>query len=319
MGSSRASRLAPHGFLASRYATTTGQQEKGIAISKSITVCLTFDFDAMSLWIANYRTKSPNALSRGEFGRVGAERLLDLLAEHDIPATWFVPGHTIEAFPATAERIAREGHEIGHHGYCHENPTRLSEEEEIEVLAKGSALIEEVAGRPPVGYRTPSGSFGQTTLRLLLESGFLYDSSMMANDFSPYYCRLGDQAPFDGPYVFGKEIDLVELPFAWHLDDYPFFEYVASRKRVSPGLADPSRVFEVWTGDFDYLSQRIGEGVFTLTMHPQVIGRGHRLLMLERVIEHIRRCDGVVFSKMEDVAREWRRAHPLEPRSKATD
>ena len=77
-------------------------------MSKSVTVCLTFDFDAMSLWIANYRTKSPNALSRGEFGRVGAERLLDLLAEHDIPATWFVPGHTIEASPATAERIARE-------------------------------------------------------------------------------------------------------------------------------------------------------------------------------------------------------------------
>ena len=125
-------------------------------------------------------------------------------------------------------------------------------------------------------------------------------------------CRLGDEAPFDGPYVFGESIDLVELPFAWHLDDYPFFEYVASRKRVSPGLADPARVFEVWTGDFDYLYDRVGEGVFTLTMHPQVIGRGHRLLLLERVIEHIRQRKGVVFAKMEDVAREWREAHPVE-------
>jgi dienelactone hydrolase len=101
---------------------------------EGISVCLSFDFDAMSSWIAAYRTHSPNALSRGEFGRVGAERLLALLAEHEIPTTWFVPGHTIEAFPATVERILTGGHELGHHGYCHEDPRPLE-------LARERALL----------------------------------------------------------------------------------------------------------------------------------------------------------------------------------
>lgn len=279
-------------------------------MKKNISICLSFDFDAMSSWIANYRTSSPNALSRGEFGNVGAIRLLDILRDRNVAATWFIPGHTVEAFPATAERIATEGHEIAHHGYCHENPARFSLAEEIQVLEKGSKLIESVTGKPPVGYRTPSGSFSPNTLKLLVDRGFLYDSSMMADDFSPYYCRQGDEAPTDGPYVFGKTIDLVEIPFAWHLDDHPFFEYVATRKRVNPGLAHPSRVFEVWSGDFDYLYEHIPEGVFTLTMHPQVIGRGHRLLLLERLLDHIQQHDHVTFSTMRHVAQRWKDSHP---------
>jgi peptidoglycan/xylan/chitin deacetylase (PgdA/CDA1 family) len=280
-------------------------------MTKNISVCLSFDFDAMSLWLANYRTSSPNALSRGEFGRVGALRLLDLLAEHDIRATWFVPGHTIEAFPEVVAKIVAAGHEIGHHGYLHENMERLERDQEIAVLRKGISLIEEAAGKPPVGFRTPSGSYSPATVELLLEHGFIYDSSMMADDFTPYYCRVGDQAPLDGPYVFGKEVDLLELPFNWHLDDYPYFEFVASSKRVMPGLASPSRVFEVWSDEFRYLYEKLGRGIFTLTMHPQVIGRGHRLLMLERLIEHIKRHDGVRFETLGDFARDWRDKKPL--------
>ena len=276
----------------------------------AVNVCLTFDFDAMSAWIAAYQTKSPNALSRGEFGRVGASRVLDLLGQHGIASTWFVPGHTIEAFPALAERIVAEGHEIGHHGYCHENPARLELLEERAVLEKGAALIEKITGARPHGYRAPAGSFSANTLELLLEFGFVYDSSMMADDFTPYYCRVGDEAPVDGPYVFGREIDLVEVPFCWHLDDFPYFEHIESRRGINPGLASPSRVYEVWAGDFDYLHQKLGTGVFTLTMHPQVIGRGHRLLMLEKLIEHMRSAGGVSFSTMGDFVREWKGKPP---------
>ena len=60
-------------------------------------VCLTFDFDAVSGWISRGLT-SPTPMSRGEFGLVGARRILALLAEYDIRATWFIPGHTIESF-----------------------------------------------------------------------------------------------------------------------------------------------------------------------------------------------------------------------------
>ena len=222
-----------------------------------------------------------------------------------------MPGHTIEAFPELAERIVQEGHEIGHHGYCHEDPKPLELAEERKILERGIELIERLAGVPPRGYRCPSGSFSENTLALLLEYGFLYDSSMMADDHTPYYCRVGDRAPPDAPYVFGRRIDLLEIPFAWHLDDHPYFEHVRSRQGINPGLSDPSRVYEVWAGDFDYLCHKLGQGVFTLTMHPQVIGRGHRLLMLERLIEHMRGSEGVRFTTMGEFAREWKRSHPL--------
>ncbi|MFB3105213.1 MAG: polysaccharide deacetylase [Pseudomonadales bacterium] len=277
----------------------------------SVTVCLTFDFDAMSSWIYGYRTKSPNALSRGEFGAVGARRLIDLLKERDIRSTWFVPGHSAEAFPDVMAALVSGGHEIGHHGYCHEDPSHMERSEEIAVLERGIDVLRSMTGVAPVGYRTPSGSFSENSLTLLQEHGFVYDSSMMADDFTPYYCRVGDQVAVDKPFVFGEHINIVEVPFAWHLDDHPFFEHTRSRRGINPGLADPTRVYEVWRGEFDYLYQRLGEGVYTLTMHPQVIGRGHRLLMLERLLDDIAEHAGVVFKTMGDYVVEWRAKNPL--------
>jgi peptidoglycan/xylan/chitin deacetylase (PgdA/CDA1 family) len=75
-----------------------------------ISVCLSFDFDALSLWIGGFRARSLSAISRGEFGRVGAARILDLLRDFKIPATWFVPGHSAETFPQIVERIVADGH-----------------------------------------------------------------------------------------------------------------------------------------------------------------------------------------------------------------
>ena len=278
---------------------------------KDITVCLSFDFDGMSVWLSNFRTTSPNALSRGEFGRVGAGRILDLLAERELPATWFVPGHSIEAFPEVCERIVASGHEVGHHGYCHENPARMEPEREIEILERGMALIEGVAGVAPVGYRAPAGSFSHNTVQLLLERGFRYDSSMMADDFTPYRCRVGDKASVDAPFQFGETVDLVELPFSWNLDDFPAFEYTMSKRGINPGLADPDRVFAIWSGEFDFLYRKIERGVYILTMHPQTIGRGHRMLLLERLLEYLAGHDGVRFSTMGDCATRWAAAHPF--------
>ncbi|MDE0810433.1 MAG: polysaccharide deacetylase family protein, partial [Alphaproteobacteria bacterium] len=86
--------------------------------------CLTYDFDALSLWIARGMT-TPTPLSRGEFGIVGTQRILDLLARHGIKATFFIPGHTLESFPGICNQIHDEGHEIGHHGWTHRKPSDL--------------------------------------------------------------------------------------------------------------------------------------------------------------------------------------------------
>lgn len=277
-------------------------------MNKNVTVCLSFDFDAISVWIGTFHAKSPSAISRGEFGRVGSERLLRMLGEWGIKSTWFIPGHTADAFPTTVEKIAAAGHEIGHHGYFHDRPP--SREEEARDFDRATAALKRVTGQVPVGYRSPAAGLMPSTLECLRERGFLYDSSMMGDDFTPYYCRIGDQAPADGPFVWGTPTSLVELPFTWGLDDFPAFEHVWTRNGVNPGLAAPSRMFEIWWGDFEYLYDRLGAGVYILTMHPQSIGRGHRLLMLERLVEQMRMRAGVRFVTMREAAEEFRRANP---------
>jgi peptidoglycan-N-acetylglucosamine deacetylase len=284
-------------------------RSKDPSMTKSVTVCLSFDFDAMSVWIGTFHARSPSAISRGEFGNVGAQRLLAMLRDWGIRSTWFVPGHTADAFPSTVKKIAEAGHEIGHHGYFHERPKTA--EDEIRDFDRATASLKRLVGIAPVGYRSPAAGLMPSTLQCLLDRGFLYDSSMMGHDFSPYYCRIGDQAPSDGPFVWGRETPLVELPFTWGLDDFPVFEHVWTHNAVNPGLAAPSQVYEIWAGDFDYLYDRLGEGVYILTMHPQAIGRGHRLLMLERLVNHIRERSGVSFKTMGEVALEFKKSNPL--------
>ena len=278
-------------------------------MGKNVSVCLSFDFDAMSVWLTTMRSRSLSTVSRGEFGKVGTERLLDVLRRYQVLASWFIPGHTIDTFPDLVKHIADTGHEIGHHGYCHENPASLAPDEERRILERGIACIQRVTGKTPVGYRSPAADLSPQSVSLLVEFGFLYDSSMMANDFTPYYCRVGDEMRTEGPYIFGKEVDLVELPMDWSLDDWPYFGLHWPAHHV--GLRTPEEVSRIWLADFDFLYQRMGEGVFILTMHPQVIGRGHRILMLERVIDYMRGQEGVTFKTMHQVAAEWQQTHPL--------
>jgi peptidoglycan/xylan/chitin deacetylase (PgdA/CDA1 family) len=269
------------------------------------TVCLTFDFDAISLWIGPMGAKSPSMISRGEFGVVGVGRILRLLDREAIPATFFVTGHTAETYPEQTRAIAAAGHEIGHHGYLHENPIDLSPEAEERVMERGLDALASVAGVRPVGYRSPSWDNSPRTIGLLLKYGFRYESSLMADDFTPYWCRTGDVIDPNGPYRFGQTVDLVEVPVSWLLDDFPHFEYIRLPNRVSPGLSAASKVEEIWRDEFDFMVRDVPNGVFTLTMHPQVIGRGHRILMLERLIAHFRAA-GAQFTTLATAADAFR-------------
>jgi peptidoglycan/xylan/chitin deacetylase (PgdA/CDA1 family) len=273
-------------------------------VGPSLTVCLSFDFDAMSIWLG---TDNPSAISRGEFGAVGVQRLLALLGEESIPATFFVPGHTVLTYPHLIRDIAAAGHELGHHGWMHENPRQLDIDEERRVLQRGLDALEQEAGCRPAGWRSPAWDMSPNSIDLLLEFGFGYDSSLMGDDFHPYYVRRGDAWPSDAPFVFGTPTGLVEMPVYWGLDDFPPFESVPGR---NPGLRAPSAVLEVWQGDFDFAYTRCAGGVYTLTMHPQVIGRGHRMLMLEQLIAHIRAHEGVHFSTVGAAAAAWKAANP---------
>lgn len=270
---------------------------------KPYVVCLTFDFDALSVWLGGYAVVTPAMLSRGEYGaRVGVPRILDLLAAHDIPATFFVPGHTAESFPDSVESILQAGHELAHHSYDHQDPSTQTPDEERLSLERGLAVLGRFVADPPIGYRSPSWDYSAATLSLLVEYGFLYDSSLFADDFHPYHPRLGDQVGADEPLQMGDEADLWEFPVDFCLDDWPHFTFNFDPLRV--GLSASSKVFEIWAGEFDYMIGHEQSGVLTLTMHPQVIGRGHRMALLERVVQHVLSSGSAYFARMGDVARE---------------
>ncbi len=264
-------------------------------------VCLTFDFDAVSPWILRGET-TPTALSRGEFGVVGARRVLTALERRGIRSTWFVPGHTIETYPDACARVHAAGHEIGHHGYLHEPPATLSREQEAAVLDRGIECIRQLTGAAPAGYRSPSWDLSQHTVELLVERGFRYDSSLMGHDDQPYRCRTGDVVTREGPMEFGAETDLWEMPISWSLDDHPHFEFIR-REGALQGLRRSGDVLENWLDDFRYTARETERGVLTYTMHPQVIGRGHRMLMLERLIHGLDEL-GARFARMDEALEE---------------
>lgn len=267
------------------------------------TVCLTFDFDALSLWI-NRRQTSPASLSRGEFGAVAVPRILQLLTRYGIQSTWFSPGHTIEIYRAQCEEVGRAGHEIGLHGYLHEQVGELSEQQERDVFRRAFDLVANLTGQPPQGSRTPSWDLTASTVDILLELGLLYDSSLMSNDYTPFFARQGDHLSAEGAMHFGEATRLVELPVSWSLDDYPHFEYHRDASgSVLPGLRPADDVFCNWTDDLVYMLRDFEDGVAVVTFHPQVIGRGHRLLALERWLDELVKM-GVAFARCEDIARQ---------------
>ncbi|MBA2536045.1 MAG: polysaccharide deacetylase [Actinobacteria bacterium] len=262
-------------------------------------VCLTFDFDALSVWLA-YEKVTPAMLQRGEYGaRVGVPRVLRLLEAHGLKATFFVPGHTVESFPEETASILEADHEVAHHSYAHVDPSTQKPEEERADMERALQVLDGI-GVQPHGFRSPSADLSEVTLALVEELGFVYDSSLMTDDYRPFHPRIGDQVSRGQPLERGRESRLWELPLSFELDDWVHFQFNFDPYRK--GGATPSDVLEIWQGEFDWMNENADDGILTVTMHPQVIGRGHRIAMLERFIEHCAEA-GAGFERMGDVAR----------------
>jgi peptidoglycan/xylan/chitin deacetylase (PgdA/CDA1 family) len=276
---------------------------------RKLSACITFDFDGYSSWIGTMKSRNPSMVSRGQFGAIAIPRILDLLDAHGVRSTFAVPGHTAYAFPRLVALIRDRGHELAHHGWVHENPASFDEAGERNLLERGLEALQRVAGVRPTGYRSPAWDLSERSVDLLLEYGFTYDSSCMGDDTNAYYLRSGDAWTVDTPFHFGKTTELVELPVTWSLDDFPPFEFVLG---VNEGLKAASAVEENWRGDFDWAYAHSPGGIFNLTLHPQTIGRGHRMAMLDRLLGHMRERDGVVFETLGAYAERWRKENPLE-------
>jgi len=291
-------------------------------MAKEIFCAFGVDLDAVAGWLGSYGGKdSPDDISRGLFaGEVGPPRLLELFRRHDLRTTWFVPGHSIETFPEQIDAIVAAGHEVGVHGYSHENPIAMSREQETEVLDKCIALVEEVTGRRPTGYVAPWWEFSRVTNELLLERGIKYDHSLMHRDFEPYYVRVGDSwTPIDyaapsahdwmKPLVRGDETNLVEIPANWYLDDLPPMMFIKASPN-SHGFVNPRHLEEMWRDQFDWVYREQDYGVVTFTVHPDVSGRPQVLLMLERLIAHVNGHEGVRWATFDEIADDFLARNP---------
>jgi peptidoglycan-N-acetylglucosamine deacetylase len=253
-------------------------------------VSITFDVDAESGWVSDSENKRRLSLmSMGAFGRrVGVPRILDLLNRHNIRSQFFVPGFTAEIDPKLVELIDKEGHKLGCHGYYHERTDGLTIDQEDTILARSKAILHDITGTVPVGYRAPVWEITPQTLSLLEKHGFAYDSSLMGLDV-PYAVKTGSRS-------------ILELPVTWLLDDWEQFAYSAE-PQVGAVIEEPEKVLRMWKAEFDAL---YAEGrYFMLTMHPEIIGRASRIAMLDALISHIKQHDDVWFCTPHDLYTAW--------------
>jgi peptidoglycan/xylan/chitin deacetylase (PgdA/CDA1 family) len=290
-------------------------------MSKEIFCSIGVDVDAVAGWLGSYGGEdSPDDISRGVFaGEVGSRRLLKLFDKYGLRTTWFIPGHSIETFPEETALVVEAGHEVGMHGYSHENPISMTPEQEEAVLVKCIGLIEQASGRRPTGYVAPWWEFSNVTNELLLKHGIKYDHSLMHRDFHPYYVRVGDSwtkidyskqpEEWMKPLVRGEETDLIEIPASWYLDDLPPMMFIKAAPN-SHGFVNPRHLEEIWRDQFDYVYREEEYAVFGMTIHPDVSGRPQVLLMLERLIEHISEFDGVRWATMDEIADDFAQRYP---------
>jgi peptidoglycan/xylan/chitin deacetylase (PgdA/CDA1 family) len=246
-----------------------------------------FDLDAESAVLA----QEPKAVARMSvmshqaYGPlVGVPRILNLLERQGIRSTFFVPGYSAERWPDVVRAIVDAGHEIAHHGYLHEPPTRYDATLQAEHLDRGLEALDRIAGTRPVGYRAPWWELSWDSPRLLAERGFLYDTSLMDADV-PYELATGASP-------------LVELPIQWALDDWEQYCFLPD---LSPGVIEtPAKARELWSGELGAL--REAGGIFVLTCHPFLSGRPSRAASLERLIEEAVGFGDVWVAPLGDIA-----------------
>jgi peptidoglycan/xylan/chitin deacetylase (PgdA/CDA1 family) len=193
------------------------------------------------------------ARSEHEYVWDGLQRVVEVLDRYDARATFYVPGATIDENPAAVVDLLDRGHEVAHHGYDHVPTTGLDAAGERQELERGIEALARI-GAQPTGYRSPGWELTPATLALLPDLGFRWDSSLMGGE---------------RPYRIGS---LIELPVHWRLDDVPYFT----------ALRDPREVLAIWTAEHDHAEHDV-----TYTIHPEITGRGHRLVLLEGLLDHV--------------------------------
>lgn len=255
-------------------------------------VALSFDCDHEAYELGR-GGRAVGRLAWGEFGRrVGLPRILDALRRHEVPASFFVPAVCAMIDPEETRRILSDGHEVGLHGWMHEDNSKLDAATERDLTLRARDLLAKQTGTAPVGFRSANWDLSPNTIGIVAELGLEYDSSMMADEAC--YELLLD----------GEPTGVVEVPVEWLRDDAVYLMF--NRAPATRPWTTPDEVFGIFERELDAAWEE--RGLFQLVMHPFVIGYRSRIWILERLIERAKGKGGVWFGSHAEVARWVRKA-----------
>jgi peptidoglycan/xylan/chitin deacetylase (PgdA/CDA1 family) len=235
--------------------------------------------------------------SQGRFGMSeGLELLIGLLAKHKLQTTLAVPAVMATIMPDRVLAIARAGHEIAAMGLRHEDTSAMPREEEAARIALATETLERVFGRRPTGWyalsrqkdRYAGGATSPHTVDLLREAGYGWLGNGMADDV-PYYTVTD----------FASRRALLTLPYYYHLDD----QYFSLFPVAGTGLESADMLARNWRAEFD--AQYVRGRFFSMVLHPQHSGFGHRLELLDRFLAHMTSRPGVWVVTGSQIAAHW--------------
>jgi peptidoglycan/xylan/chitin deacetylase (PgdA/CDA1 family) len=256
---------------------------------KQAALAITFDMDAEAAVLAVDDTfaRRPSVMSHQQYGPVtGVPRLLGLLEDLGIRASFFIPGFSAERHPQTVRAVAGAGHEVGHHGYLHRPPGLIDAATERAELERGLDALDRVAGVRPTVFRAPWWETSEATFDLLLEHGFTCDSSLFDRD-TPYPLAVGAGA-------------IVEVPVSWALDDWEKYAFLPDPPTGSGVIEPPARVLETWWEEIEaYLE---AGGCCVITMHPFLSGRPSRARALRTLLERAKDVPELWIATVGDIA-----------------
>lgn len=249
---------------------------------------ITFDMDADSLIHISRPQDGYDRLYPVTMGRYGPTvaipRILDTYAKYGLKQSFFIPAWCIEQYPAAIDSILRDGHEIGHHGLLHEDPVETRGEMQRKAFETATEIHQKRIGRKPRGYRAPVYNVTQQVIDLLVEHGFQYDSSLMADDI-PYLMKTPSGA-------------LWEAPVHWGTDDWPPFAHYAEIDYMMPVKA-PSEGLKAFWEEFD--AQYEAGGFWIGIWHPFLTGRLARWRLVDQWLEQTLKTKKVWFAPLEDI------------------
>lgn len=265
-----------------------------------IAVSLAFDLDSNTIWRNKIRDL-PNGAgylkgpSVGEFGpKVAADRILDILDEFQLKATWFVPATVVEENPALIRRFLDAGHELSHHGFDHTSDYGATFEAQRAYIERSQAVFEKHAGVRAVGCRNTGPLLPETERWMYTEGGFLYHTPGCSSDLLEYY------------EVDGVRTNAVNIPCPDELDDY-IMSVFNSYPQVLVGLpavACYDGIYKKFIRETEG-AVRYGQSIST-SFHPQVCGRGGRALLLRDYCQYLAEHPDIWCAPCADVARYYK-------------